>query len=171
MKSHIKVAALAASALVAALALAHDARAQQKTLREQLVGSWALVLSDNHAADGTTKGTFGTNPKGSLILSADGRYTQIQIDLDRPKFKSNNRLQGTPEENAAAVNGTTASFGTWTVDETEQALTYNVEGALYPNAIGGTEKRVVTVTGDELKYVNRGGPGGSWGEVIYRRIK
>ena len=171
MNRPIKVIALAVSAAVFALALNTGANAQQKTLREQLVGSWALVLSDNHAADGTVKGTFGTNPKGSLILSADGRYTQIQVDLDRPKFKSNNRLQGTADENAAAVNGTTASFGTWIVDEKEQALTYQVEGALYPNAIGGTEKRVVTVTGDELKYVNRGGPGGSWGEVIYRRIK
>ena len=43
--------------------------------------------------------------------------------------------------------------------------------ALYPNAQGGTERRVVILNGDEMKYVNKGGPGGSYGEVIYRRIK
>jgi Lipocalin-like domain len=171
MSRIFRIITLTVSVMFLGLVMNDDASAQQKTLREQLIGSWKLVSSDNYAPDGTRKPTFGPNGIGSLILNADGRYTQIQVDPDRPRFKSNNRLTGTPEENTVAVQGTTASFGTWSVDEATQALTYHVEGALYPNAQGGTERRVVILNGDEMKYVNKGGPGGSYGEVIYRRIK
>jgi hypothetical protein len=171
MSRFIKILTLTVAAVSLGLVLSDGASAQQKTLREQLIGSWMLVSSDNISPDGTKRPTFGPNGKGSIILSADGRYTQIQVDPDRPRFKSNNRLTGTPEENTAAIQGTTASFGTWSVDEATQALTYHVEGAVYPNAQGGTERRVVILNGDEMKYVNKGGPGGSYGEVIYRRIK
>jgi len=36
---------------------------------------------------------------------------------DLPKFGSGSRLQGTPDENKAIVQGTVSSFGTYTVDE------------------------------------------------------
>jgi hypothetical protein len=170
MNRLIGILALTLSVILLGFALSNDASAQQKTLREQLIGSWTLVASDNYAPDGTLRQLLGPNPKGSLILGADGRYAQIQVDPDRPKFKSNNRLTGTPEENTAAVKGATAQFGTWSVDEKEKMLTYKVEGALYPNSQGGTESRLVTLTGDELKYTNPGAAGGR-AEVIYRRLK
>jgi len=152
------------------LALNDDVIAQQKTLKEQLIGSWTLVSSDNYAPDGTRRLLLGPNPKGLLILGADGRYAQIQVDPNRPKFKSGNRLEGTPEENTAAVRGATASFGRWSVNEAEKTLTYNVDDALYPNAQGGNETRSVALTGDELKYINSGAAGGR-AEVVYRRAK
>src|ERR1044071_1514903 len=91
--------------------------AQQKTLKDQLVGSWIAVSVDNTAPDGKKSQLFGPHPKGILVFDATGQYVQVIVHPDTPKFKANNRLKGTPEENTAAVHGTTATFGTWTFDE------------------------------------------------------
>jgi len=53
--------------------------AQQKSLDEQLVGTWTLVSNDNVAPDGTKRQIFGANPSGILIFQADGRYAQIFV--------------------------------------------------------------------------------------------
>ena len=90
---------------------ANDALAQQKSLREQLIGTWMLVSNDNVAPDGTKRQLFGPSPKGILILEANGRYAQIQVNPNRPKFKASNRLEGTPVENAAVVRATSGSCG------------------------------------------------------------
>ena len=89
--------------------------AQEKSLKEQLAGTWTIISNDNVAPDGTKRQLFGPNPKGILVLAANGQYAQIIVLPDRPNFKVNNRLEGTPEENKAAVHGTTATFGTWSV--------------------------------------------------------
>jgi len=89
-----------------------DAAAQQKSLKEQLTGA-VIVSTDQTAPDGTKHQLFGPNPKGVLVLDPSGQYAQIIVRPGRPKFKANNRQQGTAEENQAAVQGTTATFGTW----------------------------------------------------------
>ena len=88
------------------------------------------------APDGTKRQLFGPNPKGILVLAANGHYAQIIVHPDRPNFKVNNRLEGTPEENAAAVHGTTATFGTWSVDEASTTLIVRNEGGMFPNQVG-----------------------------------
>jgi hypothetical protein len=147
-----------------------SAIAQQKSLKEQLVGTWTLVSNDNIAPDGTRRQLLGPNPKGILILDANGRYAAIQVDPNRPKFKINNRLEGTPEENKAAMRGATASFGTWSVNEADRTLISNVEGALFPNSQGTVVRRSITLTGDELRYINPETAGGR-AEAVYRRAK
>ena len=103
--------ALTTFALSGLILSAGAAAAQQKSLKEQLVGAWTFVS----AADSDNRQLFGPNSKGVMILDASGQYAQIIVRPDVPKFATNNRLQGTPEENKAAVEGTTANFGTWTV--------------------------------------------------------
>src|SRR5262245_28560891 len=107
--------------------------AQQKSLKEQLFGAWVLVSADQTAADGTKHQLFGPSPKGVMVLDPSGQYVQIFVRPGREKFKANNRLKGTPEENTAAVHATTASFGTWTVDEASKMLIVRVDGRMYPN--------------------------------------
>ena len=101
---------LAAAAVLTSLAVATgDVAAQQKTLKEQLVGTWSFVSSTGKTADGSP--VWGANPKGLLIFAANGAYSTIIVRSDVPKFASNNRLQGTAEENKAAVHGAIATFG------------------------------------------------------------
>jgi hypothetical protein len=145
--------------------------AQQQTLREQLIGSWTLVSNDNVAPDGIKRQLYGSNPKGILILAANGHYAQVQVNPDRPKFKGKTRLDGTPEENKAAMAGTVAHFGMWSVNEAEKILIMRSEGNLFPNDEGSESKRSVVLAGDELTYANPSPGGGGRSESVYKRAK
>src|SRR2546426_1006079 len=115
------------------------AQAQQNALKDQLVGTWLLVSNENVAPDGTKRQPFGANPKGILILDANGRYAQVFTHPDRPKFKANNRLQGTSEEIKAAWDGALAHFGSWSIIESDKSVILRVEGSFYPNQEGNND--------------------------------
>jgi Lipocalin-like domain len=169
-----KSARLLMSLVVTALGLAvlpGIAVGQQKSLKGQLAGTWTIVSNDNVAADGTKRQLFGPKPKGALVLAANGQYTQIITRPDRPKFKVNNRLEGTPEENKAAVHGTSATFGTWSVDEANKMLIVRNEGGMFPNQTGTETKRSVTLTGDELRISNPSPGAGGKSESVWKRVK
>jgi hypothetical protein len=150
---------------------AGDAFAQEKALKDQLVGTWMLVSNDSVAANGTRRQLFGPAPKGILILEANGRYAQVQVNPDHPKFKGSSRMDGTPEENKAVVQATSASFGTWSANEASKILVLHVEAHMFPNDDGTDSKRSITVTDDQLKYTNPTASGGGTAEAIYKRAK
>jgi hypothetical protein len=146
--------------------------AQQKTLKEQLVGAWTLVSNETTTPDGTKQQAFGANPKGILILEAGGQSALVFGIPDRPKFKdtSNLRAAATPEEWAVAARGFAANFGTWSVDEANKTLIRKYELALIPNNDGIETKAAVSLTGDELKLTVTPAAGGK-NETVYRRAK
>jgi Lipocalin-like domain len=146
--------------------------AQQKSLKEQLVGSWTPVSQEATAPNGTKEQPFGANPKGVLILDASGRYSWALGRPDRPKFKATGdfRTQGTTEELASAVRGFAANYGTWSVNEADKTLIRLYEGALIPNAEGSELKAVISLSGDELKLVTTSAVGVRT-ETAYRRAK
>ena len=76
---------------------------QQKSLKEQLVGAWTMVSSSTKLPDGSP--AWGANRIGLLILTDNGRYSSQVMRPDLPKFASNSRTQGTPDEYKAVVNG------------------------------------------------------------------
>lgn len=144
---------------------------QQKLSKDQLIGSWKIVSNDNIGANGEKRQIFGPSPKGLFILSADGRYALVVVNPDRPKFQGKSRLEGTPEENKAAVTGTVASFGTWTLDEATNTLITSVEGDLFPNSEGRDQRRTIALVGDELRMVNTSPGSGGRAEIVFRRAK
>jgi hypothetical protein len=81
--------------LAVALAGGHAA-AQQKSLRDQIVGTWDFGVAEVIAPDGKKSFPFGETPKGVLIFTADGHFAQIHVASDVPKIASGNRLTGTP---------------------------------------------------------------------------
>jgi len=152
--------------------LPSNAIAQQRTLKEQLVGTWTLVSAETYAQDGTKSALFGADPKGILILDAGGRFAQIQVRSDRPRFKSSNRLEGTPEENKAALAGGVGQFGTWSVNEPDKTLNVHMDGVVhFPNEEGTDQQRSVSVTADELKVINFQSRAGGRAELVYKRAK
>ena len=165
--------ALSTSALLGlAIAFSGVAFAQQKTLKEQITGTWIIVAVDNVTSDGKKEQNFGPNPKGLLVLDASGQYAQIFVRPDVPKFKVNNRLKGTPEENTAAVHGTTATFGTWSVDEASKTITIRYAGGLFPNQAETDSKRIVaSVTADELKLTAPTTASGTRADNVFKRAK
>jgi len=117
-------------------------------------GSWILVELYNEEAGKRTE-PFGPNPRGSMLLTPDGRFSMTLLRASLPKFAANVRTKGTVEENAAVVQGSVAAIGTYTVTgDKEKMLNLHIEGSTYPNWDGQDQKRPMTVIGDELKVIN-----------------
>lgn len=163
---------ISAMTVVGLALLPGSALAQQKMLKEQIIGTWVIVSSDSTAPDGKKDQLFGPNPKGILVFDASGQTVQVIVHPGVPKFKINNRLKGTPEENTAAVHGTTATFGTFTVDEASKTITVRNVGSMFPGQAGTETKRIVTsVTADELKFTNPATAAGMRADNVWRRAK
>jgi hypothetical protein len=145
--------------------------AQQKSLREQLVGNWMMVSNINTAANGTKSDLFGPNPKGSMIFESNGRFSLIGVRSDLPKFGTNNRATGTAEENKAVMQGSIAYFGSYSVNEADKSYTVQIEGATFPNWTGTTQTRRISISGDDLTFVNAAGSSGGSNEVKWKRVK
>jgi hypothetical protein len=145
---------------------------QQKSLKEQIVGSWTYASNETIRPDGSKVQTFGPNQSGLVIFGGDGRYVSLVGRAGVPKFASNSRSSGTPEENKAAMQGSVATFGTYTINEPEHILILNIEYSSFPNWTGTEQKRPFTLAGDELKYiVPTASAGDGRGEVVLKRAK
>jgi hypothetical protein len=176
MKASIR--SLAATVLVvAAFAVvtpfsASDAVGQQKPAgaAKQLTGHWTLVSVKNEQ-DGKTTEPLGPNPKGIFILDGRGHYALMISRPDIPKFASNSRNTGTPEENKAVVVGALAHFGTYSVNEKEGTYSIRPEASTYPNWVGIDQKRSFSISKDELKIVNPSGSRGGTATLIWKRTK
>jgi hypothetical protein len=161
------------AATVAGLALLPaKAIAQQKSLKDQLVGTWNLATWERTAPDGSKVHTFGTNPKGVNVFSADGRFFILYARADLPKLASNVRAKVTPQEAVALYLGTIAYNGTYTVDDASKTITFHIETTTFPNQLGMQQKRVISsITADDLKYANPTALAGGQIEVTFKRAK
>jgi hypothetical protein len=99
---------------------AESSFAQQKSLKDQLVGAWTVVSASSKLPDGSP--VWGTNPVGLIIFTSDGHYSTQLMRSDLPKYASNNRAKGTPEEYKAIAIGSIANFGTYSVDEANKTF-------------------------------------------------
>lgn len=127
---------IAASALIFGFILPSEEAAAQTTAKD-LEGTWTLV-SLTLEKDGKKTDLYGPNPQGQATYAPDGRFSEIITRSDLPKFASNNRQAGTPEENKAVVQGSLALFGTYSVNETDKTYTCRVESCTFANW-NGTE--------------------------------
>jgi hypothetical protein len=176
MKASIRTLVAILSVIIAvALVMpfsALDACAQQKaaSTAEQLIGYWTLVSVKNEQ-DGKVTESYGPNPKGLFIFDRSGRYVVLQFRPDLPKFASNSRDKGTPEENKAVVLGSSVHYGTYTVNEKEGFFSVLPEAATFPNWAGVEQKRFFSIAEDELKITNPSGSRGGLSILILKRAK
>ena len=162
--------------ILAVLAVAltgSQAGAQQKSLRDQMVGTWNFVVAEVVAPDGKKSFPFGETPKGVLIFTADGHFAQIHVAGDVPKIASGNRLTGTPEEYAAIMRRSISVFGDYSVDEAKKTVTYKIVSATYPNWQGEAQERSIDkLTADEFVNTNHNVAGGRGSASnYYKRAK
>src|SRR5271165_5701636 len=142
-------AVLTASALIFGVFLPIEEAVAQTA--KDLVGTWTLV-SITIEQDGKKTDMYGPNPQGQAIFEPNGHFSIIITRSDLPKFASNNREAGTAEENKAIVQGSLANFGTYSVSETDKAITFHFEASTFPNSKGTDQKRLFKLSGDELSW-------------------
>jgi hypothetical protein len=162
--------------MAAALALAvfaGEAAAQQKSLKDRLVGTWHFVVAEVTAPDGTKSFPFGPTPRGMVIFTPAGDFMQIHIASGVPKIANGNRLNATPEEYASIMRGTIAQFGTYTVDEEKKTFTMTFAASTFPNWDGIQQTRSIDkLTDDEMINTNpQVGAGRGSAYNLYRRAK
>lgn len=139
---------------------------------KDLIGTWTLV-SVVIDQGGTKTEPFGPAPKGMAVF--DGTHQSIIIvRSDMPKFASNNRNTGTPDENKASVQGSLALFGPYSYDEASKSISGKIEGSNFPNWFGTDLKRGVRLDGASLILTNptpsASGPGGV-ATITWKRAK
>jgi hypothetical protein len=155
--------------LLLTFAYATTAIAQQTNISKTLlVGSWTLV-SNTTSSPGAKP--FGPND-GVAIFETNGRFSLQLVRFDLPKFASNNRDTGTPDENKAVMQGSISYFGMYSVDEADGIVTLHIERCSFPNWTGTDQKRlIVSLTTEELKYKNPAASVGGTAELTWRRVK
>ena len=122
--------------------------------------------------DGKQTDLFGPNPQGRLIRDANGHVAYMVTRADLPKFASNNRAAGTPEENKAVVQGSIFYIGRSSVNETDKTIATHIEVCSFPNWVGHEVKSSYTINGDELRSTTSGSPVGEGTvRVVYKRAK
>jgi len=147
-----------------------DAVAQQKSLKEQLVGTWIYASSTSTRADGSK--TDRPNLKSIVIYTSDGHFAFVSVRADLPKLAANDRARATAEEARAVVAGSIAYYGTYSVNEVDKVITPKVEGSTFANLIGSDQKRIITsLTADELKFTNPRTASGETLEFVWKRAK
>ena len=158
--------------IIVALVFFASAAAAQ-SLKEQIVGTWDFVMAEVTAPDGKKSFPFGETPKGILIFTPDGRFAQIHVASDVPKFASGNRLSGTAEEYAAINRRSLALFGSYTVDEEKKTVTFKIASSTFPNWEGEAQTRTIDkLNADEFVNTNPNVAGGrGTASNLYRRVK
>ena len=163
-----RFAVAAAFAFQAAMFACFNALAQSAT---DVVGTWTLVSSVTER-DGTRTDQFGSGAKGMMTLDADGHFMLTIIGPALPKFASNNRAGGTPEENKAVMSKSIAMIGTYSVNSADKTLTFKVDSATFPNWNGTEQKRLLASSNkDEIKYITKTASSGGVATVIWTRAK
>jgi len=112
----------------------------------KFVGAWKLVAFEGQQV-----------PKrdwaGLLMYDATGHMAAQVLPLDRPKFASGSRLQGTQEEIKSAFDWYFAYFGPYEVNEAEGVVIHHVKGSIFPNEVGRDNIRYYEFSGDRLTLI------------------
>lgn len=135
--------------------LAGRAVAQERSFREQLVGTWTLVVCEVIAPNGTKSPlVIGDNPEGQYIFTDDGHFS-FQATAELSRFVSDDRMKSTPKEDKAVVQGSIAYYGTYSVNDADKTIAVHIERSSFPNLNGTDGKRIVTtLSADRMSYVN-----------------
>ena len=131
---------------------------------DQLVGTWTIV---SHEA----VSMYGANPKGIAFFDVGGHFIITVMRADRAKYAIDFPTQGTAEENKATAQGTMTYFGTYSVSEADRSIALHIEASSFPNWNGTDQKRVFTITGDQLTLTARALQTGGHADVVWNRAK
>ena len=98
---------------------------------------------------------FGSNPKGTNVFDANGRFFVMIQSADNSKIASQDpsSSETNSDEAGCLIVESIAYCGTYTVNETERVAALHLEASTFPNENGTDQKRTITsLAANELKY-------------------
>ena len=165
------VVGLSAMAALAMPSFVGNAFGQQESLAKQLLGTWTLLSHESVRPDGSRVPVYGADPKGVAFFDSSGHFIITVMRSDRAKYAIDLPTQGTPEENKGTAQGTITYFGTYSLSEADRTIAIHIEASSFPNWNGADQKRIVAITGDQLKLTARALQTGGHADVIWKRAK
>jgi hypothetical protein len=124
--------------------LPSDALGQQKTLKEQIVGTWILESVYDQTADGVKHNPWGDGVKGQAIYTSDGHFSWFIMSANRPKADTDPRQP---------VGPIIAYWGTYTINEEAKTITDKIERCTFPQWDGGGGTvNIAFPTADEYQF-------------------
>lgn len=127
-----------------------------------LIGVWTLEGSFTEDGEGRRTPTWGDDPKGLIIYTADGYMTAITRRGDR-SLPAN----AGADDKAAAFDSYLNYAGRWTL--TGNTVTHHIEHALDPNWIGTARDWTIDHQGDRMVFSGLAGDGRTSAVIIWRR--
>lgn len=122
----------------------------ESEIRDRIVGTWKLVSAEDIMKDGSSRPylAYGTHARGFLMYQRDGYMCADLVNPDRPKWAD--PLQTTPEEKAAAADGTLAYCGRYEIDVKQKQIIHLPEVATDPGYVGSRHIRPYVFEGGRL---------------------
>ena len=117
---------------------------------ERFIGAWRLVAFEEDGSDGKVVYPYGKDAAGLLVYEASGRMSVQIMKRNRAPLSSGDWRSLPAEEIKDAIEGFTAFFGSYEVDEVNSIVIHRVEGHLLPDSVGKVLRREFTFSGDVL---------------------
>ena len=87
------------------------------------------------------------------MFDFSGHFSTNTLNSDIPKFASNNLAQPARLYKIRAGQVASATFGTYAINP-DGSVTFHYIGASFPSLIGTDQKRMIVISGDQMKYTN-----------------
>jgi hypothetical protein len=116
----------------------------------EFIGAWRLVSVQDRKPDGSLTNPYGERPVGLLLYDETGTMSVQIMRADRRHLSSDDWDDTPAEEIKSAIEGFTAFFGTYEINEAEKVITHRVEGHLFPDSVGKELKRGYEFSGSRL---------------------
>jgi len=142
---------------------------------EKLVGTWKLVSAKITTDKGEVRDSWGPNPEGLLMYTADGRMSAILTLGGRKPLSVSDFISAPAPERAEAFASMTAYAGRYTL--AGDKVVHHVEVASMPNDVGANMERVVVHLDAErlvlrvAKPYLRGGMIVQSQELVWQKVK
>jgi Lipocalin-like domain len=117
---------------------------------ESFIGAWRLVAFEEVRPDGEVVYPYGKDAVGLLIYDSSGRMSVQIMKRDRAPFLSTDWQSVPAEEIKKTIEGFTAFFGTYEVEEENRIVIHRVEGHVLPESVGKVLRRQFAFSGDVL---------------------
>jgi hypothetical protein len=145
--SHLLVRRLSAiTMLCLVIAVPSDlAGARQSSLKETIIGTWAITSVSDRYDDGNKSNAWGTGMKGNVTFDHNGRFSQILIGEKEPNLESED-----PRRPDSLVM---AYFGSYTVNERDEIVSVWIERGTNSRRDGEQQTWAITMRGDTLGLI------------------
>jgi hypothetical protein len=163
-----------ALSLLFGLALCAVASAQTESeVRDRIVGTWRLVSAEDTMKDGSTRPFPGLGPhaKGFLMYQHDGYMCAQLANPDVPKWAD--PAHPTPEEKAAAADGSFAYCGRYEIDVKQSQIIHLPEVSTNLAYVGSRQIRPYRLEGNRLilSDVEKNDPSVARWKIVWEKVE